>query len=173
MKRFYVLFFVRPALGVVDGMTCSNTRSSSPAGVSRVRVAARRPGSRLGARSGNGPGRGPASRALLGEQLSGLQHQAKPAASLVPALRAEEEEPSPGSQGEGHGKGEEPGCAAPRNLPAYGALNVQKVAAGTGEALPGPGGLRKLAVGATRPITGDSGKWVACRVGVGGGRSTA
>ena len=28
--------------------------------------------------------------------------------------------------------------AAPRNLPAYGAWNVQRVAAGTGEALPGP-----------------------------------
>jgi hypothetical protein len=60
--------------------------SSSPAGVSPVLVAARRPGSRLAARSGNGPGRSPASRALLGEQLSGLQHEAKPAASLVPAF---------------------------------------------------------------------------------------
>jgi sugar/nucleoside kinase (ribokinase family) len=29
-----------------------------------------------------------------------------------------EEEPSPVPQGEGHGRGEEPGCAAPRNLPA-------------------------------------------------------
>ena len=29
------------------------------------------------------------------------------------------------------------------NLPAYGALNVWKVAAGTGEALPGPTALRK------------------------------
>ena len=57
------------------------------------------------------------------------------------------------------------------NLPAYGALNVWKVAAGTGEALPGPVMLRCL-VGATRPITGQSGKWAGCRVGVGGGRST-
>ena len=32
--------------------------------------------------------------------------------------------------------------AAPMNLPAYGALNVWKVAAGTGEALPGPAMLR-------------------------------
>jgi len=44
----------------------SNISSSSPAGVSPVRVAARRPGSRLAARSGNGPGRSPASRALQG-----------------------------------------------------------------------------------------------------------
>ncbi len=43
------------------------------------------------------------------------------------------------------------------NLPAYGALNVWKVAAGTGEALPGPVMLRCVA-GATRPITGQSGK---------------
>ena len=41
------------------------------------------------------------------------------------------------------------------NLPAYGALNVWKVAAGTGEALPGPAMLRCF-VGATRPITGES-----------------
>ena len=38
--------------------------SSSPAGGSPVRVAARRLGSRLAARSGNGPGRSPASKAL-------------------------------------------------------------------------------------------------------------
>src|SRR5512132_3128646 len=94
--------------------------SSSPAGVSPVRVAARRPGSRLAARSGNGSGRSPASRALLGEQPSGLQHQAKPAASLV-ALSSGggEEEPSPAVRGEGHGRGVEPGSAALKNLPAY------------------------------------------------------
>jgi hypothetical protein len=44
--------------------------------------------------------------------------------------------------GEGHGRGEEPGSAALKNLPAYGAWNVEKVAAGTGEALPGPAMLR-------------------------------
>jgi hypothetical protein len=54
------------------------------------------------------------------------------------------------------------------NLPAYGALNVWKVAAGTGEALPGPVDC-EISVGATRPITGQSGKWAWCRVGVGGG----
>src|SRR4029453_2837738 len=64
---------------------------------------------------------------------------------------------------------------AARNSSAYGARNVQKVAAGTGEALPGPaicGHLVDGVVGASRLITGDPGKWVACRVGVGGGRST-
>ena len=45
--------------------------SSSLAGVSPVRVAARRPGSRLAAWSGNGSGRSPASKALMGERLSG------------------------------------------------------------------------------------------------------
>jgi hypothetical protein len=53
-----------------------------------------------------------------------------------------EEEPSRGQQGEGHGRGEEPGSAALRNLPAYGAWNVEKVAAETGEALSGPAALR-------------------------------
>jgi len=46
--------------------------------------------------------------------------------------------PSPRFQGEGHGSGVEPGSAAVKDSPAYGARNVSMVAAGTGEALPGP-----------------------------------
>ena len=37
---------------------------------------------------------------------------------------------------------------------------------------PRPGDLRVGVTGARRPITGDPGKWMAGRVGVGGGRST-
>ena len=65
----------------MNGVICCSC-SSSLAGVSPVRVAVRRPGSRLAARVGNGPGRSPVSKALLGEQLDGPQHEAKPAASL-------------------------------------------------------------------------------------------
>ena len=72
-----------------------------------------------------------------------------------PAFGWAKEEPSPGRQGEGQGRGEEPGSAAPKNLPAYGARNAQTVAAGTGEALPGPAACGRSAVGAARPITGD------------------
>jgi hypothetical protein len=54
---------------------------------------------------------------------------------------------------------------------AYGARNVQIVAAGTGEALPGPMIVEEV-VGARRPITDELGKWMVGRVGVGGGRST-
>jgi hypothetical protein len=79
--------------------------------------------------------------------------------------------PSPRNQGEGHGSGEEPGSAAAKDSPAYGARNVPIVAAGTGEALPGPVTCGSV-TGAWRPITGDPGKWTAGRVGVGGGRST-
>jgi hypothetical protein len=61
---------------------------------------------------------------------------------------------------------------APKDSPAYGARNVSRVAAGTGEALPGPV-VCEIATGARRPITGDPGKWIVGRVGVGGGRSTA
>src|SRR6266704_6769534 len=86
-------------------------------------------------------------------------------------LGREEEEPSPGRQGEGHGRGEEPGAAAPRNLPAYGARNAQKVAAGTGEALPGPAACCRRSVAPYNRCR--AGKWVASREGVGGGRSTA
>ena len=57
---------------------------------------------------------------------------------------------------------------------AYGAWNVQIVATGTGEALPGPTVcVFALSVGASCPITGQTGKWVSSWVGVGGGRSTA
>ena len=59
-----------------------------------------------------------------------------------------------------------------KDSPAYGARNVSRVAAGTGEALPGP-----VTCGwccwSCAPYNRYSGKWVACRVGVGGGRSTA
>ena len=37
---------------------------------------------------------------------------------------------------------------------------------------PRPGSLRSVAAGARCPITDDLGKWMAGRVGVGGGRST-
>jgi hypothetical protein len=56
--------------------------------------------------------------------------------------------------GEGHGRGEEPGSAALKNLPAYGAWNVEKVAAGTGRPSPARRGCGAI-VGATRPITGE------------------
>ena len=53
---------------------------------------------------------------------------------------------------------------------AYGVRNVQIVAAGTGEA-PGPKTVEEV-IGARRPITDELGKWMAGRVGVGGGHST-
>ena len=46
--------------------------------------------------------------------------------------------PSPLHQGEGHGSGVEPGSAAAKDSPAYGARNASMVAAGTWETLPGP-----------------------------------
>jgi hypothetical protein len=51
------------------------------------------------------------------------------------------------------------------------ARNVQKVMAGTGEALPGRSALR---VAWTSPSYNrcGAGKWIGCREGVGGGRST-
>jgi hypothetical protein len=56
---------------------------------------------------------------------------------------------------------------------AYGVRNVQIVTAGTGEALPGPAACGVFGVvGGARSITGGPGKGAACRVGVGGGRST-
>ena len=62
--------------------------------------------------------------------------------------------PSRGNHGEGHGSGEDPGGAAARDCPAYRARNVQKVTAGTGEALPGQSG-RAVPVEVRCPITGE------------------
>jgi len=62
--------------------------SSSIAGVSPVRVALWWPGSRLAASVGNGRGRSPVSKAPLGEQLRGPQHEGQ-TCSVVrgPAVR--------------------------------------------------------------------------------------
>jgi hypothetical protein len=46
-----------------------------------------------------------------------------------------------------------------KDSPAYGARNVSRVAAGTGEALPGPMTCGESSSEAARPITGDPGKW--------------
>src|SRR4029077_16720400 len=88
-----------------------NISSSSPAGESPVRVAARRLGSRLAARSGNGSGRSPASKAPLGGAR--CVTRVNPAASLDI-----EGEPSRAVHGEGHGSGEDPGSAAARDSSA-------------------------------------------------------
>ena len=87
--------------------------SSSPAGESPVRVAARTPGSRLAAWSGNGPGRSPASKAPLEEATERSVTRVKPAASLDI-----EGEPSRAVHSEGHGSGEDPGDAAAKDSSA-------------------------------------------------------
>ena len=78
--------------------------------------------------------------------------------------------PSPGIKGEGQGSGEDPEGAAARNPPAYGARNVQIVAAGTGEALPSPAACVCCRSAATyNRVHREMG---VGRKGVGGGRST-
>jgi len=71
-----------------------------------------------------------------------------------------------------YGRGEEPEIAAARNLPAYGAWNVQIVTTGTGEALPGPVAC-EFVTGKSGPITGSAGKWIRAGWAWRGGRSTA
>src|SRR3954468_23441639 len=51
------------------------------------------------------------------------------------------------------------------------ARNVETVAAGTGEALPGRSALRSARTNLSYNRCG-AGKWIGCREGVGGGRST-
>ena len=62
---------------------------------------------------------------------------AKPAASLLSRLSCGTREcRASRNRGEGYGSGEEPGSAAVRDSPAYGARNVSRVVAGTGRPSP-------------------------------------
>ena len=101
-----------------DDVTNPETCSSSPAGASPVRVIARKPGSRSAARAGNGPGR-----ARCRKPYRGSDHTVRSMKRSLPRFEyrsrdGNKEEPSPELQGEGHGRGEAPGCAASKNLPA-------------------------------------------------------
>jgi hypothetical protein len=107
--------------------------------VSPVRVAARRLGSRLAAWFGNGPGRSPASKAPLGgatQRSAALSEACRVVRG--PSVRAGRGGAEPRVSRRRPWKGRGILERVPRNLPAYGAWNVEKVAAGTGEALPGP-----------------------------------
>ena len=116
--------------------------SSSPAGVSPVRVAARRPGSRLAARSGNGPGRSPASKALSGgaTERSVASSEACRVVSGPPS--GGEGRAEPAVQGEGHGSGEEPGWQ-PRGTPRRMGRGTFEGGGGNWGGPPRPGGLRR------------------------------
>jgi hypothetical protein len=56
--------------------------------------------------------------AMEEEQPCSPQHHAKSAAPLGPLGSQEKREPSPGTEGEGQGSGEELGSAAAKNPPA-------------------------------------------------------
>ncbi len=67
--------------------------------------------------------------------------------------------PSPRMQGEGPWKAlQDLEVQALKDCPAYGVRNVQIVAAGTGEALPGPAPCGRLLPEVWRFITDDLGK---------------
>ena len=66
--------------------------------------------------------------------------------------------------GEGHGRREAPGNAAPMNLPGYRERNGQMVDAGTGEAFPGPStrgedGRWRRITGEPREVGASWGEW--------------
>jgi hypothetical protein len=101
--------------------------------------AARRPGSSLAASGKRARRRSPASKALAGEatERSVALSEACGVATGPPPFGRVQGVPTPRNQGEGHGSGRA-WCAAVRDSSAYGARNVQMVAAGTGQALAGP-----------------------------------
>ena len=68
-----------------------------------------------------------------------------------------------------YGRGEEPEIAAVKNPPAHGAWNVQIVATGNWGGPPRPGDLR-VCHRKVECLTGSTGKWMSCRVGVEGGQ---
>jgi hypothetical protein len=115
--------------------------------------------------------------ALGGEQATGPQHEANLAASLrSPAWQGKEREPSPDYGGEGHGRCEDLGCAAPMNPPAYGGWNGCTARHRTGEIRLGTGSRvtgvpSRGAPVAAKPISATR-EVVQRRAEVGGGRSS-
>ncbi len=61
-----------------------------------------------------------------GEQVARPQHKVNPAASSIKPREGDEEESSPEEMDEDHGRCEELGKAAPKNLPAYGERHGNK-----------------------------------------------
>ena len=79
-------------------------------------------------------------------------------------------EPSPANVGEGHGRREDLGNAAPKNPAAYGERNAGPVGPGTGETPLCPLTTSRV----TGPISSDPAKWHGMpRWGVGGAHITA
>src|SRR6266508_6037169 len=87
-------------------------------------------------------------------------------------------EPSLARWGEGHGRGEALGNAAPKNPAAYGTLNGGRVVVGTGETRLRPSSEtareadRAGGLGATNPISGAPDEMGESGAGVGGGHSS-
>ena len=93
----------------------------------------------MAALEGNVQGRSPTSKAPLGGATEWSVALREACGAVIGHLvEVEQGVPSPRNQGEGHGSGEAPGSAAVKDSSAYGVRNVQIVATGTGEALPGP-----------------------------------
>jgi len=118
-----------------------------PACVSAVRVAARRPGSRLAAGPGNGPARSPASKALAGGATVRSVRRSPPRRQWSRLQGRGKGAPSPGAQGEGHGSGEEPGRTAAKDSPAQADRERAEGGGGNRGGPPRRGGPRRRAAG--------------------------
>src|SRR4029077_19143958 len=93
-----------------------------------------------------------------------------------PACQGKEREPSPYYGGEGHGRCEDLGCAAPRNPSAYGGWNGCTAHHRTGEIRLGTGvvaaGCRPAVLGSGEAYKRGSREVVERRTEVGGGHSS-
>jgi group II intron reverse transcriptase/maturase len=156
-------------------VTQSNVSSSLPAGGSPVRVAAREPGSRLAVRSGNGPGRSPASRAPQG---GGATCQSAALCEVcrvvrVPAGGRECGGAEPGSSRRRPWKGCRSWKCSPDGPPGVRGVEWQEGNDGNWRGPLRPGGSAEWLTGASSPYNRHTGKWGMSRKGVGGGRITA
>lgn len=80
--------------------------------------------------------------ALGGEQVIGpYDEESCIRVVKVPCMQGEEREPSPDYEGEGHGRCEDLGSAAPKNPSAYWDRNGHTAHCGTGEIRLGTGGM--------------------------------
>jgi hypothetical protein len=148
--------------------SCDGLAGESPAG-----VVAKQPRSWWPAEGETRPSKRHDNVAVGGKQVIGLYDEESCRVVNHPARAGSKREPSPAQTGEGHGRCEDLGGAAPRNPPAYGERNDHTAHRGTGEIRLGTGvtaaGCQFAVPGSSEAYKRWSREVVERRAEVGGG----
>jgi hypothetical protein len=138
--------------------SCDGLAGESPAG-----VVAKQPRSWWPAEGETRPSKRHDNVAVGGKQVIGLYDEESCRVVNHPARAGSKREPSPAQTGEGHGRCQDLGSAAPRNPPAYRERNDHTAHRGTGEIRLGTGvtaaGANSRCPVAAKPISGGPAKW--------------